>query len=138
MTHETWKDMLDVVDNLDSKLQIVGWYHTHPNDLDVFMSGTDTATQARVFSHDWQFAIVLNPHKKIWRSFYGANSNECQGYVIYFDNTVDNSNNLNKTDKLDDSDGSTKDVESTNQKKFYFFIGIVANNVNPYSYDIPI
>ena len=82
MTHETWKEMFDEVDRLNTGLNIIGWYHTHPNSLDVFMSGTDKATQARVFNHDWQFAIVLNPHSQIWRSFYGKNSLECQGYVI--------------------------------------------------------
>ncbi len=82
VTHETWKEMLDDVDRLNTGLQVIGWYHTHPNDLDVFMSGTDRATQSRLFGNDWQFAIVLNPHKRIWRAFYGSNSSECRGYVL--------------------------------------------------------
>jgi proteasome lid subunit RPN8/RPN11 len=82
VTHETWKEMLDDVDRLGAQLQVIGWYHTHPNNLDVFMSGTDRATQERLFGNDWQFAIVLNPHKKIWRAFYGANSCECRGHVL--------------------------------------------------------
>jgi len=82
VTHETWKEMLDQVDRLGTKLQVIGWYHTHPNSLDVFMSGTDRTTQQRLFGNDWQFAIVLNPHKKIWRAFYGADSRECRGYVL--------------------------------------------------------
>ncbi|HBQ99088.1 MULTISPECIES: Mov34/MPN/PAD-1 family protein [unclassified Roseofilum] len=52
-THETWKEMLDDVDRLDTDLQVIGWYHTHPNNLDVFMSGTDRATQKRMFGNDW-------------------------------------------------------------------------------------
>lgn len=82
VTHETWKEMLDYVDRLGTQLQVIGWYHTHPNDLDVFMSGTDRTTQKRLFGNDWQFAIVLNPHKQIWRAFYGADSRECRGYVL--------------------------------------------------------
>lgn len=82
MTHETWKEMFDDVDRLNTSLHIIGWYHTHPNNLDVFMSRTDRATQARVFKHDWQFAIVLNPHNKIWRAFYGKDSSECKGFII--------------------------------------------------------
>lgn len=87
MTHETWKQMLDSVDeilneNPEGNLQVIGWYHTHPNDLSVFMSGTDQSTQRRLFSHDWQFALVLNPHKKIWKAFYGINAEECRGFVI--------------------------------------------------------
>jgi proteasome lid subunit RPN8/RPN11 len=82
ITHETWKEMLDSVDRMHTDLQLIGWYHTHPNNLDVFMSGTDQTTQQRLFGNDWQFAIVLNPHKKIWRAFYGSASSECRGYVI--------------------------------------------------------
>jgi proteasome lid subunit RPN8/RPN11 len=87
MTHETWKEMLDSVDKLleqspQSELQVIGWYHTHPNGLQVFMSGTDRDTQSRMFAHDWQFAVVLNPQKQRWRAFFGRNSQECMGYVI--------------------------------------------------------
>lgn len=86
MTHETWKEMYDKADELieqsGSELQIIGWYHTHPDKLDVFMSGTDQATQSRLFGNDWQFAIVLNPQKKIWRAYYGRHSTECEGYII--------------------------------------------------------
>jgi proteasome lid subunit RPN8/RPN11 len=82
VTHETWKAMLDEADKLSKDLQIIGWYHTHPNTLDVFMSGTDRATQKRLFGNDWQFAIVLNPHTGIWRSFFGSESKECPGYII--------------------------------------------------------
>jgi proteasome lid subunit RPN8/RPN11 len=88
VTHETWKEMLDDVDNQETNLQVIGWYHTHPNNLGVFMSGTDCATQSRLFGNDWQFAIVLNPHKKIWKAFYGYDSHECNGYVIK-ENTPD-------------------------------------------------
>lgn len=87
MTHETWKQMLDSVEDIlnrnpQKNLQVIGWYHTHPNDLSVFMSGVDQSTQSRLFFHDWQFAVVMNPHKKIWRAFYGMNANECRGFVI--------------------------------------------------------
>jgi len=86
VTHETWKEMFDKADELfeqsGSEFQIIGWYHTHPNTLDVFMSGTDRNTQSTFFANDWQFAIVLNPQKRIWRAFYGSHSKECEGYII--------------------------------------------------------
>jgi len=87
MGHATWKKMIDEADLLvdaqpDESLQIIGWYHTHPNSLDVFMSSTDKGTQERVFSCDWQYAIVLNPHKKKWRAFYGKEAEECQGFMV--------------------------------------------------------
>lgn len=87
MTHETWKQMLDSADeilneNPGKTFPVIGWYHTHPNELWVYMSETDQSTQRRLFSHDWQFAIVLNPHKQIWKAFYGMNADECRGFVI--------------------------------------------------------
>lgn len=86
MGHETWREMLSQVDEIidrfpEKKFQVIGWYHTHPNSLSVFMSGTDVNTQRRFFAQDWQFAIVLNPHKKTWRSFYGYDALECKGFV---------------------------------------------------------
>lgn len=94
-SHEIWKDMLGQADNLlkqhpDSKLQIIGWYHTHPNELPVFMSGTDQNTQARLFNKDWHFAIVLNPHKQIWKAFWGQRATECEGRMIIKENEVSN------------------------------------------------
>lgn len=93
LNHQAWKEMIDYVDELlDNKpevnLQIVGWYHTHPNSLGVFMSGTDRATQRRMFGQSWQFAIVLNPHKQIWKAFHGKNSEECKGFMLNEAKTV--------------------------------------------------
>ncbi|MGZ5445355.1 MAG: hypothetical protein ACXW5U_25815 [Thermoanaerobaculia bacterium] len=87
MDHETWKAMLDRADDLNTAagdaaaMQVIGWYHTHPNELSVFLSGTDRATQARMFSQPWQFAIVLNPQKELWRVFHGADAIECIGFM---------------------------------------------------------
>jgi hypothetical protein len=87
MTHDTWKEMLASVDQLleqspQRDLQVIGWYHTHPNGLQVYMSGIDRETQGRLFAHDWQFAVVLNPQKERWRAFFGHAAQECQGYVL--------------------------------------------------------
>ena len=87
MTHETWREMIDSIDHLlsyeeNKDLQIIGWYHTHPNELDVFMSGTDMNTQRKYFNQDWHFAIVLNPQRRIWKAFSGARSMECKGFFL--------------------------------------------------------
>lgn len=87
MPHETWREMLDSAERLledspQKELHIIGWYHTHPNGLEVYMSGTDRETQRRLFSHDWQFAMVLNPQKTQWRTFFGGEAEECSGFVI--------------------------------------------------------
>ncbi|OLE52069.1 MAG: hypothetical protein AUG51_19950 [Acidobacteria bacterium 13_1_20CM_3_53_8] len=86
MSHRTWKEMLDATEAIkarepDRGLQVIGWYHTHPNNLSVFMSGTDRATQSRLFSRDWQFALVLNPHIRDWRAFFGRDATQCRGFV---------------------------------------------------------
>jgi proteasome lid subunit RPN8/RPN11 len=93
MTHETWKEMLDSVNKIlvaepEEALQIIGWYHTHPNHLSVFMSTTDQATQRRLFAYDWQFAMVLNPQKTIWRAFFGGDAQECPGFMVIDEKTT--------------------------------------------------
>lgn len=85
--HNTWKLMIDKLDlinddNQEDELQVIGWYHTHPGRLSVFMSGTDLNTQSKMFPMDWQFAIVLNPQKQIWRTFSGSKAKECKGYML--------------------------------------------------------
>ena len=85
--HKDWKKMIDEADQFideypDNRLQIIGWYHTHPNRLDVFMSGVDMLTQRSFFNQDWHFAMVINPHREIWKVYQGAQANECPGYVI--------------------------------------------------------
>ncbi len=87
MGHEVWREMVEMADkyldaNPEYNIQIIGWYHTHPNSLDVFMSGTDRNTQSLYFYKDWHYAIVLNPHKKIWKAFYGKNAYECEGIFL--------------------------------------------------------
>lgn len=85
--HKTWKLMMDELDRINDKnenheFQVIGWYHTHPGRLSVYMSGTDLNTQKKMFSKNWQFAIVLNPQKQIWRAFQGAEAKECKGHIL--------------------------------------------------------
>ncbi len=67
---------------------IVGWYHTHPNRLPVFLSGTDMYTQSNHFGKNWQFALVANPHTGLARCFRGASALECAVYVAPERNVV--------------------------------------------------
>ncbi|MBQ7593730.1 MAG: hypothetical protein IJU48_05185 [Synergistaceae bacterium] len=86
-TMDMWRDMherLDVLnENLDdeNKLIILGWFHTHPGGLAVFMSGVDMNTQRLNFSLDWQASLVMNPHKNKLRVFFGMNADE--GIIIF-------------------------------------------------------
>jgi hypothetical protein len=81
--HEAWHAMLEELDVMrgtsGGRMHVIGWYHTHPGELDVFMSSVDRATQEKLFREDWQFAIVLNPQRGVWRAFNGRGSEECRG-----------------------------------------------------------
>lgn len=84
-THKTWELMYEEFDKFsesDNELLIVGWYHTHPRYLKVYMSDIDKKMQKNFFYRDWQVAVIFNPQKKIWRVFYGMNSEECLGYIL--------------------------------------------------------
>ena len=88
LDHRAWKAMLDRIDSAEdgcadvAGLSVVGWYHTHPGGLGVFMSGTDRGTQRHFFAEAWQFAIVLNPHRQIWGAFNGSEAAECTAVVL--------------------------------------------------------
>jgi adenylyltransferase/sulfurtransferase len=81
MTPDVWFSMYMKFDEMNAdrtaKLDIIGWYHTHPNNLPVFMSATDLKTQSNFFSDDWKFSLVLNPHTRKWRAFRGFPCIEC-------------------------------------------------------------
>lgn len=70
----------------NNELRRIGWYHTHPGSLGVFMSGTDMKTQTKSYSQEWQFAVVLNPQKRIWRGFNGYKAKECECVFLCPDN----------------------------------------------------
>lgn len=71
-----------IIEEHENKIRRVGWYHTHPGGLDVFMSGTDMNTQTKSYYHEWQFAVVLNPQKQIWRGFRGLQAIEVDCIMV--------------------------------------------------------
>jgi len=56
--------------------ELIGWFHTHPNSLETFMSGTDMRTQHRVFNSDHNYSVVLNPHTRSWKAFRGYDARD--------------------------------------------------------------
>ena len=86
LSAEAWKEMLSEYDKSiqTSKegLEVIGWYHTHPNKLDVFFSDTDLETQQRFFSQPWHLATVVNPHREALRTFHGRNARECSTFIV--------------------------------------------------------
>lgn len=86
MGTDTWKKMLDIYDEKykNQCLYVIGWFHTHPNGLPVFMSGTDMGTQRNFFNQDWHFSVVLNPHRRLIACFNSADANKCHFYPVEF------------------------------------------------------
>ena len=84
---EMWADMQNRFDAINAltesgrKLVIVGWFHTHPNGLSVFMSGTDMQTQRLNFAQEWQVSLVMNPHTHKCRAFFGVNA--IDGRIVF-------------------------------------------------------
>jgi proteasome lid subunit RPN8/RPN11 len=60
----------------------LGWFHTHPNNLPVFMSSTDRYTHRLYFPTDDYCAIVINPQKKILRTFMSDDFTEVQTVIL--------------------------------------------------------
>jgi proteasome lid subunit RPN8/RPN11 len=83
ITAEAWRVMREKADIYRAEnLQILGWYHTHPDNISTRFSGTDTTTQRNAFTSDLSFGVVFNPNQKCWSAFYGADSKDCVGNLI--------------------------------------------------------
>jgi proteasome lid subunit RPN8/RPN11 len=65
---DSFEKLFDQLDELDYEYQIIGWYHSHPS-YTSFMSPTDVDTQARMFKHPYQYAIVIDPIKNDMNAF---------------------------------------------------------------------
>ena len=57
---ESFEKLFHQLDNLKYEYQILGWYHTHPGHT-CFMSPTDIDTQKRMFKHEHQHAVIIDP-----------------------------------------------------------------------------
>ncbi|MCL4202181.1 MAG: Mov34/MPN/PAD-1 family protein [Pirellulaceae bacterium] len=59
-THDTWADFTSRRDEFPAELQMVGWYHTHP-DWGVFLSGMDMFICDHFFNRPLDVALVIDP-----------------------------------------------------------------------------
>jgi len=59
-THETWRQINEAKDREHPELQIVGWYHSHP-DLGIFLSRDDLYIHKNFFANERQVALVVDP-----------------------------------------------------------------------------
>ncbi|HAY80805.1 MAG TPA: hypothetical protein DCY79_13440 [Planctomycetaceae bacterium] len=59
-THETWEKITRQREEFPDDLQMVGWYHTHP-DWGVFLSGMDMFICDNFFNRPLDVALVIDP-----------------------------------------------------------------------------
>ena len=67
-THDAWEEITRERDRLHPELDIVGWYHTHP-DFGVFLSGHDVFIHRHFFGQPLQVAYVVDPIRQT-RGFF--------------------------------------------------------------------
>jgi proteasome lid subunit RPN8/RPN11 len=67
-THDSWEEITRERDRLHPDLDIVGWYHTHP-DFGIFLSGHDLFIHRNFFDQPLQVAYVVDPIRQT-RGFF--------------------------------------------------------------------
>ena len=67
-THESWAEITRERDRLHPELDIVGWYHTHP-DFGIFLSSHDLFIHRNFFAQPLQLAYVVDPVRQT-RGFF--------------------------------------------------------------------
>ncbi|CAN5675637.1 hypothetical protein BH23PLA1_BH23PLA1_06700 [soil metagenome] len=85
-THESWQEITRERDQKYPDLDIVGWYHTHP-DFGIFLSGHDVFIQQHFFSQLLQVAYVVDPIRQT-RGFFqwrGPALDQVGGYFVAAD-----------------------------------------------------
>jgi len=82
-THEAWEEITRERDRLHPDLDIVGWYHTHP-DFGIFLSSHDLFIHRNFFNQPLQLAYVVDPIRQT-RGFFrwrGEALEQVGGYYL--------------------------------------------------------
>ncbi len=74
-THETWEQITRDREQFPKDLQLVGWYHTHP-DWGVFLSGMDMFICEHFFNGPLDVALVMDPCRGDRGWFFWQTENE--------------------------------------------------------------
>jgi proteasome lid subunit RPN8/RPN11 len=85
-THETWEKISRQRDEFPADLQMVGWYHTHP-DWGVFLSGMDHFICDHFFNRLLDVAYVIDPCRRDrgffqWTGRPGENPKRTSGFYV--------------------------------------------------------
>jgi proteasome lid subunit RPN8/RPN11 len=82
-THDSWEEITRERDRLHPDLDVVGWYHTHP-DFGVFLSSHDLFIQRHFFAQPLQLAYVVDPVRQT-RGFFrwrGGSMEQTGGFYL--------------------------------------------------------
>lgn len=82
-THDAWEEITRERDRRFPDLDIVGWYHTHP-DFGIFLSGHDLFLHRNFFAQPLQVAYVIDPirqHRGFFR-WRGDGLEQVGGYYL--------------------------------------------------------
>lgn len=85
-THDSWEEITRERDRLHPDLDIVGWYHTHP-DFGIFLSGHDQFIHRHFFAQPLQVAYVVDPIRQT-RGFFqwrDGELEEVEGFYLFAD-----------------------------------------------------
>jgi proteasome lid subunit RPN8/RPN11 len=85
-THETWEGISRERDEFPADVQMVGWYHTHP-DWGVFLSGMDMFICDHFFNRPLDVALVIDPCQQDrgffqWTGDHGQRIRRTSGFYL--------------------------------------------------------
>lgn len=98
------------------KLSVLGWWHTHPNSLDVFLSSTDMETVRLKYYKPEKYSVVLNPHRGTFRAFAGVNAVEVP-VIMLLPHNSENESKENRNSKANRTIRRRKKRRSKKTKK---------------------
>ena len=81
-THDSWEEITRERDRLHPDLDIVGWYHTHP-DFGIFLSSHDLFIHNNFFAQKLQVAYVVDPIRQTRGFFQWRNGSMTQVSGFY-------------------------------------------------------
>ena len=85
-THDTWSEITRQMTTFPEEMQIVGWYHTHP-DWGVFISGMDMFICENFFNKPLDVAFVIDPCRGdrgmfYWRQVHRGDKQRAAGFYV--------------------------------------------------------
>jgi proteasome lid subunit RPN8/RPN11 len=80
---DTWSQLRQDRDHNYPNLEIVGWFHTHPN-LGVFYSGDDVVVHSAAFTLPWHVGLVVDPVRSE-ACFFGWENGELVPFAGFYE-----------------------------------------------------